>query len=117
MLSRFSRRDFTTVELVRYSAGAMVDGEWVPGAEQTPYPVVTVIKPQPAKPEEIEVAPEGELTPEHIVTWSDFEFNVRGGSVEADQIVFRGDKWKAWKKSNRSLDGNFYRILFRKVIE
>jgi len=86
-------------------SGAYVAGVWV-AATPSPTPL-TIIQPQPADGRTLMMLPEGDRQYDHLVTWS--ETNLEPD----DRVVFGGVTYRVVHRTNRAIDGGFYRAVMR----
>lgn len=88
--------------LKRYSAGADVDGRWVPGTPvETP---VTVVAPQPASGRNLQFLPDGERVYTHKKVWTETAL------LDGDVLSINGTDYLV------NLIGNYYEACQNWVI-
>jgi hypothetical protein len=115
MLSYFASEKISDV-LIRPGSGQYQDGEWVPDSPGTTN--IEIIAPQPMRPDELQMLPQGERVYNHLVTWMTPEIRnwpVVPGSTSTNPDILRidGSHYKVMEISNRSVLGNFYRVVLR----
>lgn len=83
------------IEITRRSLGDWVDGDWVEGSTTTFTAMVNI---QPLKPYEILMLPESERTRSWWKVYSaDVLRTAKEGSHDADEFVWKGDRYKIMK--------------------
>ena len=91
----------------RYSAGADVNGHYVPGTPTSTS--ITVIAPQPANGTELQLLPDGERNYTHLKVWSESELAVD------DEVTIGGTDYLVVMSLNYDADGGFYKAMIREV--
>lgn len=117
MLSYFAGEKISAT-LVRTSGGAYSDGIWVPS-----YPAsssVQIIAPQPMRSDELQMLPEGERKYNHRVTWIETSVHIwplvpGATSEKPDILLISGKFYKIMQIDDRSVLGNFYRVVLRET--
>lgn len=111
MLSSFEKVDAT---LTRYQDGSYVDGEWEPGVSSTT--PLRIVIPQKLTAKDLVMQPQGEKVSDYLKTWSEDEMLTRENLRDSDRITCDGVVYKIFQSYDRTLLGNFFRVVLRKVI-
>ena len=100
--------------LYRASAGLNVKGVWTPGS-YTPESI-SIIAPQPVKADELTMLDDGEHVSDYLKTWTaDTTVATREGTTDADEIEWKGSRYKVMQVDDRATLGNYVRVIMRKV--
>lgn len=111
MLNYF-QTEMTDANLIRYSDGSYVSGVWVPGAQtETP---IRIIVPQPVKENEMNPLEDGEKISDYRKTWCEEVLRTREEYEDADHIRYNNVEYKVMQQDDRSVLGNYYRVVMRK---
>ena len=107
----------TDATLVKHGVGVYSDadgGDWVPGiTSNTP---IRIIVPQPVKENELAQMSEGEKVSDFRKTYSETPLQTRREGVDADSIIYDGRTYKVFQCDDRSVLGEFYRVIMREVL-
>jgi hypothetical protein len=109
MLSHF-KNEVRTVQVTRFSLGALVDGEFVPGTSTEPEPMEMVCI--PITPAQLKTLPEGKYTS------GDMRFYHTGAPVcsDGDIIAYDGVPYTVRDITDRTAIGNFTIYLAQRPV-
>jgi hypothetical protein len=95
------------------AAGTYTDGEWVPASGATV--AIRIIVPQPVNENELQMLSDGEHVRNYRKTWTETRVFVRETDEDSDVITYDGKDYKVVQVDNRSVLGNFYRVMMREL--
>lgn len=100
--------------LINGQVGTYVNGEWVKSfAASVP---IRIIAPQPITSNELQMLPDGEYGRDYLKTYSETKIFIREGGEDSDKIVFNGFEYKIVQTDDRTILGDFYRSIMRKIV-
>lgn len=110
MLDNFGD-EFKPVEVRQSEVGVLLDGEWIPGAKQTPETVSMI--PIPITPAQLKNLPEGKYTA------GDMRFYAKGPAVykEGTAFVYKGITYKLRDINDRSDHGSYTIYYAKREVE
>jgi len=105
--------EMINANLINGQIGTYINGEWISSfAASVP---VRIIAPQPVTSNELQMMPNGEDGRDYLKTYSETKIFIRESGEDSDKIIFNGFEYKIVQVDDRTILGNFYRIIMRKI--
>ena len=109
---QFFPYEMTPATLRSYGEGEYADGYWAPG--EVTESEILIVKPQPVRREDLINLEDGESVSDYAKTWTKTTLKTRRGQADADEIEIAGYVFKVVQVDDRSMDGDFFRVVMRR---